>query len=145
MMSIVESADIVDGTVDAAAIVSARFEHMERAWNAADGAASGEAFADATEFVNIRGEHFRGDGNLIGNAHQTIFDTIYLGSTITYVVDVARVVAPGCIVAVVTSTLIAPSGPLQGEHQSRITAVLTEHEGDWSIVAFQNTLVANAV
>jgi uncharacterized protein (TIGR02246 family) len=144
-MSIIETPDTVHDTVDAVAIASASFEHMERAWNAADGSASGEAFADATEFVNIRGEHFRGDGNLIGNAHQTIFDTIYLGSTITYVVDVARVVAPGCIVAVVTSTLTAPTGPLQGEHQSRITAVLTQHDGDWSIVAFQNTLVANIV
>ena len=144
-MSIVETPDIVHATVDAVAIASARFGHMERAWNAADGAASGEAFADATEFVNIRGEHFRGDGNLIGSAHQAIFDTIYLGSTITYVVDVARVVAPGCIVAVVTSTLSAPTGPLQGEHQSRITAVLTDQEGDWPIVAFQNTLVANIV
>jgi len=144
-MSIVETSDIDHVTVDALAIASTRFEHMERAWNAADGAASGAAFSDATEFVNIRGEHFRGDGTLIGNAHQAIFDTMYLGSTITYGVDVARVVAPGCIVAVVTSTLTAPTGPLQGEHQSRITAVLTQHDGDWSIVAFQNTLVANIV
>jgi uncharacterized protein (TIGR02246 family) len=144
-MSITENPDIVDSAVDALAIASTLFEHLERAWNAADGSASGEVFAGATEFVNIRGEHFRGDGTMIGNAHQAIFDTIYLGSTITYVVDAARVVAPNCIVAVVTSTLTAPSGPLRGVNQSRITAVITDHEGDWSIVAFQNTLVANIV
>jgi uncharacterized protein (TIGR02246 family) len=132
-------------TVDAFAIASACFEHMEGAWNAADGAASGEVFSDATEFVNIRGEHFRGDGVLIGDAHQGIFDTIYVGSTMRYVVDVARVVAPGCIVAVVTSTLDAPSGPLRGVNQSKITTVITEHGGRWSIVAFQNTLVLNIV
>ena len=90
-------------------------------------------------------EHFRGDGAMIGQAHQMIFDTIYVGSTMRYQVDVARVVAPGCIVAVVTSTLDAPSGPLQGVNQSRITAVMTEEGGEWSIVAFQNTLVANIV
>jgi uncharacterized protein (TIGR02246 family) len=142
-MSTTELAHI--DTVDPAAVATTCFAHMERAWNAADGAASGEVFAEATEFVNIRGEHFRGDGAMIGQAHQMIFDTIYLGSTIRYQVDVARVVAPGCIVAVVTSTLDAPTGPLQGVNQSRITAVITEEGGEWSIVAFQNTLVAKIV
>ena len=144
-MSTTEFSDTDRNTVDPTAIAAALFQHMERAWNAADGAGSGEVFADATEFVNIRGEHFRGDGAMIGQAHQMIFDTIYSGSTMRYGVDVARVVAPGCIVAVVTSTLDAPSGPLQGVNQSRITAVITEEGGQWSIVGFQNTLVANIV
>ena len=144
-MSTTEFSDTDRNTVDPAAIAAALFQHMERAWNAADGAGSGEVFADATEFVNIRGEHFRGDGAMIGQAHQMIFDTIYSGSTMRYDVDVARLVAPGCIVAVVTSTLDAPSGPLQGVNQSRITAVITEEGGQWSIVGFQNTLVANIV
>jgi hypothetical protein len=74
-----------------------------------------------------------------------IFDTIYSGSTMHYDVDVAREIVPGCIVAVVTSTLDAPTGPLQGVHQSRITAVITETRGRWSITAFQNTLVMNVV
>jgi uncharacterized protein (TIGR02246 family) len=132
-------------TVEAIAIATPIFEHMEAAWNAADGAASGEVFADATEFVNIRGEHFRGDGVMIGQAHQVIFDSIYSGSTMHYDVDVAREIVAGCIVAVVTSTLDAPTGPLQGVHQSRITAVITETRGRWSITAFQNTLVMNVV
>jgi len=131
--------------VDAAAIASSCFEHLEAAWNAADGPASGEVFSDATEFVNIRGEHLRGDGAMIGQAHQGIFDTIYLGSTMHYEVDVAREIAPGVIVAVVTSMLNAPSGPLQGVNQSRITVVITDQNGQWSIVAFQNTLVMNIV
>lgn len=136
---------ITDTAIDPRAIATAIFEHMETAWNAADGPASGEVFADATEFVNIRGEHFRGDGAMIGRAHQMIFDTIYLGSTMHYDVDVAREIMPGCIIAVVTSTLDAPSGPLQGVNQSRITVVITEQEGQWSIIAFQNTLVMNVV
>ena len=139
-MSITEHTDI-----DAVAIASGLFEHLERAWNGADGPASGEVFADETEFVNIRGEHFRGDGVMIGQAHQGIFDTIYLGSTMHYEVDVARQITPGCIVAVITSTLDAPTGPLQGVNQSRITVVITEQDGQWSIVAFQNTLVMNIV
>lgn len=62
-----------------------------------------------------------------------------------YEVDVAQVVAPGCIIAVVTSTLDAPTGPLQGVNQSRITVVFTEQDGHWPIVAFQNTLVTSIV
>jgi uncharacterized protein (TIGR02246 family) len=131
--------------IDAVSIAAALFDHLEAAWNAADGPASGEVFADETEFVNIRGEHFRGDGAMIGQAHQGIFDTIYAGSTMHYDVDVARVVAPGCIVAVVTSTLNAPSGPLQGVNQSRITVVITEQQSRWAIIAFQNTLVSKVV
>ena len=58
----------------------------------------------------------------------------------------AREIAPGCIVAVVTSTLDAPTGPLQGVNQSRITVVITaSRSGRWSIIAFQNTLVMNIV
>ncbi len=140
-MSITEHTTFDPTVTDADAIAASCFAHLEAAWNAADGAAFGEIFAGVTEFVNIRGEHVRGDGVLIGQAHQVIFDTIYSRSTIRYDVDVARVIAPGCIVAVVTSTLDAPSGPLQGVNQSRITAVVTEQEGHWSIVAFQNTLV----
>ena len=144
-MSITESTGIGHHVIDPKAIATAAFEHIEAAWNAADGAAAGEVFAEATEFVNIRGEHFRGDGVMIGKAHQVIFDTIYAGSTVHYEVDVAREITPGCIVAVVTSTLDAPSGPLQGVNQSRITAVFTEQDGRWSILAFHNTLVANVV
>ena len=145
MMTITEHTHVDRDKVEAAAIASACFERMERAWNVADGPASGEVFSDATEFVNIRGEHVRGDGVMIGQAHQTIFDTIYTGSTMRYEVDVARVVAPGCIIAVVTSTLDAPTGPLQGVNQSRITVVFTEQDGHWPIVAFQNTLVTSIV
>ena len=62
-----------------------------------------------------------------------------------YEVDVARRLTSECIVAVITSTLDAPTGPLQGVNQSRITVVLTEEDGRWSIVAFQNTLIMNIV
>jgi uncharacterized protein (TIGR02246 family) len=115
-------------------------EKLEQAWNAADGAAFGTQFADESDFVNVRGEHHRG-ATAIARGHQGIFDTIYAGSTVGYELDVARVVSPGCIVAVATSTLDAPSGPLRGVNHSRITAIITEQGGRWAIAAFQNTLV----
>ena len=119
------------------------FAEIEAAWNAADGERYGAQFADVTDFVNIRGEHHRGDGSYIGAAHQGIFDTIYRRSTVRYEVDEARVLAPGVVVAHATSTLDAPSGPLHGVHNSKMTVVLVEERGSWKATAFHNTLVLN--
>jgi uncharacterized protein (TIGR02246 family) len=119
------------------------FAAIESAWNAADGERYGTRFADLTDFVNIRGEHHRGDGGYIGAAHQGIFDTIYRGSTVRYEVDEARLLAPGVVVAHATSTLDAPSGPLSGTHNSKMTVVLVEEGGSWKATAFHNTLVLN--
>jgi len=119
------------------------FAAIESAWNAADGDRYGAEFADVTDFVNIRGEYHHGDGNDIGVAHQGIFDTIYKGSSVRYEVDEARQLAPGVVVAHATSTLDAPTGPLLGTHNSKMTVVLVEQGGAWKATAFHNTLVLN--
>jgi uncharacterized protein (TIGR02246 family) len=131
-------------TPDATAIAVARLEQMEQAWNRADGAAFGAAFADETDFVDIRGAHHRGDGAAIGHGHQAIFDAVYTGSTVRYQLDLARVIAPGCILAVSTSTLDAPTGPRRGINHSRMTAIITDQRDRWAVAAFQNTLVHRA-
>jgi uncharacterized protein (TIGR02246 family) len=124
----------------AAAFATTRLEQLERARNQADGAAFGELFAPDTDFVDIRGGHHRGDA-AVGQGHQALFDSIYAGSTIRYELDAARVVAPGCVVAVATATLNTPSGPAQGVNRSRLTMAITEDRGRWSLAAFHNTLV----
>jgi uncharacterized protein (TIGR02246 family) len=117
------------------------FAAIESAWNDADGERYGAEFADVTDFVNIRGEHYHGDGSYIGAAHQGIFDSIYKGSTVRYEVDAVRQLARGVVVAHATSTLHAPSGPLTGTHNSKMTVVLVEEGGSWKATAFHNTLV----
>ena len=129
-------------TVDATTIATSILEQLEQAWNAADGTAFGAPFADECDFVDIRGTHHRGDGAAIGTGHQAIFDSIYAGSTIRYELDGARVVGDGCIVAIATATLDAPSGPLQGVNSSRLTVVLGKEGGGWAVTAFHNTLIA---
>ncbi len=128
-------------TMDPTSIAATRLEHMEQAWNRADGAAFGEVFADETDFVDIWGTHHQGDGAAIGHGHQMIFDSVYAGSTVCYQLEAARVVAPGCIVALANATLKAPSGPLQGVNHSRFTVIITEQGDRWAVTAFQNTLV----
>ena len=122
------------------AIATTILEQLEQAWNAADGAAFGAPFADESDFVNVRGEHHRGADN-IAHGHQAIFDSIYAGSTVRFRLDMARPVA-GTILAVATSTLDAPSGPLQGIHNARFTMVIAEQGDDWRVASFHNTLVA---
>jgi uncharacterized protein (TIGR02246 family) len=115
---------------------------LERAWNDADGAAFGAPFADESDFVDIRGGHHRGKAE-IAHGHQAIFDSIYAGSTVRLRLNVARPVAGG-LLAVATSTLDAPGGPLQGIHDARFTMVIAEQGDDWRVASFHNTLVAES-
>jgi uncharacterized protein (TIGR02246 family) len=128
-------------TVDPAAVAADLLEVLEQAWNRGDGPGFGSVFADESDFVNIQGLHIQGGAAAIGQGHQGIFDTIYAGSTVRYQLDVARAIVPGVILAVATSTLDAPAGPLVGTHQSRFTMVITEQDGRWVVTSFQNTLV----
>jgi len=122
------------------AIATTILEQLEQAWNTGDGAAFGAPFADESDFVNVRGEHHRGADN-IAHGHQAIFDSIYAGSTVRFRLDIARPVA-GTILAVASSTLDAPSGPLKGIHNARFTMVIAEQGDDWRVASFHNTLVA---
>ena len=126
-----------DATIAAAMI----FQQLEDAWNAADGAAFGAAFAEESDFVNIRGEHHRGPV-AIGRGHQGIFETIYKGSKVEYRPELARSIAPGVVVALAGATLEVPAGPLQGTLEARMTVVLVEQDGRWLVTSFHNTLVA---
>lgn len=125
---------------DPTATATTALEQIEGAWNSADGSAFGAAFAEDAEFVDIRGTHHRGR-MAIGGGHQAIFDSIYAGSVVRYELALAKAIAPGCVLAVATATLVCPSGPLEGTNHSRLTIVLSEDGGDWSIAGFHNTLV----
>ena len=129
-------------TADPTTIATTILQQLERAWNDADGAAFGAPFADESDFVDIRGGHHRGKAE-IAHGHQAIFDTIYAGSTVRLRLNVARPVAGG-ILAVATSTLDAPGGPLQGIHDARFTMVIAEQGDDWRVASFHNTLVAES-
>lgn len=127
-------------TTDPEAVAARLLEHLQRAWNDADGAAFSAVFTDDCDFVDIRGDHHRG-AMAVGAGHQAIFDTIYRGSTLTYTTEAARQVAPGVIVAVAGGRLECPTGPLQGVNRSRFTVVAVQRASGWALAAFHNTLV----
>jgi uncharacterized protein (TIGR02246 family) len=114
---------------------------LEAAWNAMDAAAFAAPFAGDADFVNIRGEHFRGR-NAIATGHAAIFRTIYAGSTNHYTVEAARLLRPEVALVHVHSRLDAPHGPLAGRHGARFSLVLTKEPGGWEIAALHNTLEA---
>ena len=125
---------------DSERIVSDIVRELEKAWNAADGEGFARPFAEDADFVNIRGEHFQTRAN-IAQGHQSIFDTIYKGSVVSYQVSGVRAIAAGVLLAHVKSILNAPAGPLAGEHSSLFTVVLVQGQDGWRIVALHNTLV----
>ncbi len=112
---------------------------LTEAWNAADGVAFGTVFAEDADFVNIRGGHFTGR-ETISKAHQEIFGSIYRGSRIVFTLSKTRQLADGLIIAILAAHLQCPNGPLAGEHDAVVTAVLRREPSGWQIVSFHNTL-----
>jgi uncharacterized protein (TIGR02246 family) len=116
---------------------------LESAWNAMDAAAFAADFADDADFVNVRGEHFRGRPAIAGG-HAGIFATIYAGSVNQYTVEVARLLRPDVALVHVYARLEVPQGPLAGRHPARFSIVLTREPAGWRIASFHNTLEAPA-
>jgi uncharacterized protein (TIGR02246 family) len=114
---------------------------LEAAWNALDGSAFAAPFAADADFVNIRGEHFRGR-DAIAHGHATIFRTIYAGSSNQYTTESARLLRPDVALVHVYAKLDVPKGPLGGRHLARFSLVLTREDGQWEIAALHNTLEA---
>ena len=115
---------------------------LEQAWNEADGRAFGEPFSADADFVNIRGEHHRGQ-EAIAAGHQAIFDSIYKDSSVDYELIQARALSGDVILAHAAGVLRAPSGPLAGEHSAVQSLVLVRGGDEWKIAGFHNTVVAS--
>jgi uncharacterized protein (TIGR02246 family) len=114
---------------------------LEAAWNAMDGSAFAAPFAAEADFVNIRGEHFRGQA-AIAAGHAALFQSIYAGSVNHLTVEAARLLRPEVALVRVHSKLDAPHGPLSGRHGARFSLILTKESGGWEIAALHNTLEA---
>ncbi len=124
-----------------AATVAATLAQLESAWNAADGPAFAEPFADDASFVTIRGELHQGKP-AIAHGHDAIFTSIYKGSRMRYETLAMRRLGADTLSVQMLGTLDAPVGPLAGINRSVATLLLTRTGPRWRIEAFHNTLVA---
>ena len=126
---------------DDRAAIERLVHQLEAAWNAMDGAAFAAPFADDADFVNVRGEHFRGRP-AIEAGHAGIFGSVYAASVNEYTVEAARLLRPEVALVHVRSQLEVPGGPLAGRHRARFSLLCTREARGWEIAAFHNTLQA---
>src|SRR4051812_27200835 len=108
---------------------------LEAAWNALDGAAFAGPFAVDCDFINIRGEHFRGRDAVAGG-HAALFRGIYAGSSNQLTLEDARLLRPDVVLVRVLAVLDVPRGPMAGQHRARFSMVVTKEPGGWEIAAF---------
>jgi len=113
-------------------------KQMELGWNTADGSLFAKPFAEDADYVVINGNHLKGR-DVIGAAHQRIFDTIYKDTMITLTVKQIRFLRPDVAVAHVSGHREGPTRDLVSD--AFITLVLTKEKSGWTIAAFQNTQV----
>ncbi len=100
---------------------------LERAWNSADGQAFGVPFTEDADFVNIRGDYFHTQ-EVIAQAHQYIFDTMYKDSVSRIELMQARSIDDKVIIGRMKTTVSTPTGPLAGENSAVATLVIVNTE-----------------
>jgi uncharacterized protein (TIGR02246 family) len=114
-------------------------KHLESAWNASDSKAWTSPFAADATFINIYGGQLDGRA-AIEVSHRVIFDTIYKGSRLTFTVRDVRMLRPDVAVVWTRGLVVTAQGT---EVDSRPTLILVKDEGNWQIVAVQNTRISD--
>jgi len=117
---------------------------LESAWNAADSVAWANLFAEDADFIHILGVRYIGRP-AIEAGHRIIWDTIYKGSIVGYTIEKIRPVGSDVAVVFVLGELKFFDNGTERNIKARPTLTVQRIGEDWQIVAFQNTLVAEAM
>ena len=116
-------------------------EKLETAWNNSDSAAWAALFAEDADFIHILGGHFNGRTD-IEHGHRMIFDGIYKGSRNKFTVEKVRAVTPDVAIVFIRAHLKWYLNGAEQNIQARPTLIAhKKDDGEWEIVAFQNTLI----
>ena len=119
-------------------------ERLEVAWNNYDSVAWAALFAEDADFIHILGGHFHGR-DAAEQGHRQIFDTIYKGSRNSYTVEGVRFVRPDVAIVFIRAHLKWYRSGAEQNIDARPTLVAHKKDnGQWEIVAFQNTLITPA-
>lgn len=122
------------------AAIRENVKQMETGWNTGSGTLFAKPFAEDADYVIINGMQIKGR-EVIGKAHQQIFDTFYKGSTLSLSVKQVRFIRPDVAVVHLAGHLKSRRGEEAHEANATITLVMTKDKGEWKIAAFQNTEV----
>ena len=116
-------------------------EKLETAWNNYDSNAWAALFTEDADFIHILGGHFHGR-IAIEQGHRMIFDTIYKGSRNSFMTEGVRFVRPDVAIVFVRAHLTWYLNGAEQQVEARPTLVAHKNDnGQWEIVAFQNTLI----
>ncbi len=122
-------------------------QDQEAAWNRGDSTAWAAAFSDDADFINIRGEVFRGR-NAIAQLHARIFGMPFKGSQATISVRQLTEAAPGIVLLEtdyeVTQFQFLPPGVVPtyaGTLRTRMKYLAVKQGEEWRWIAAQNTAV----
>ena len=113
---------------------------LEAAWNAADATSFASLFAEDAEFIHILGGYYTGRA-AIEAGHRMIFGTIYKGSTVRYSVEKIKFVRPELALVFLRQFLQFFEEGAARELQARPTMLVESADGQWRIVAMQNTRI----
>ena len=121
--------------------IRAILQRLEAAWNRCDSAAFAAAFAEDATFIQIFGGQLDGRAAIDGS-HRHIFETIYKGSHVKFVLRSVRFLRPEVAVVFARAELHFNEGGHPREMQTRPTLIVVKDQGKWQIVAFQNTKIS---
>jgi uncharacterized protein (TIGR02246 family) len=99
------------------------------------------SFAENANFIQIFGGQLDGR-TAIEASHRHIFDTIYRGSHVSFILRSIRFVRPDVAIVFARAHLNFNEGDERREIATRPTLIVTKEEARWHIVAFQNTRIS---
>ncbi len=114
---------------------------IQDGWNKGDGNAFAAPFAEDADYVVINGMRIKGRSG-IASGHQQIFDTIYKNSRNAGTVQGIRFLRDDVAVVHVEWHLKIRENDPSGEGRAMNSMIMTKEKGQWSIAAFQNTLIS---
>jgi uncharacterized protein (TIGR02246 family) len=114
---------------------------MSAAWEAGDGAAFAEFYAEDADQTVWSGRYIKGRDD-IREGHQQIFDSIYKDTRMDKKIKAIRFITDDVCLVHLESTIVGPESSLGSGMQSRPLLVLKRQaDGRWLIEALQNTPV----
>lgn len=126
---------MVTDALDEAGRVAAR---LQRAWNAADGAAWGAEFTGDADFIGFKGRRAT-TRSVIAEGHQRLFDAECAGRSMRFEVVQARQVAEDVILAHMLQVLSRGTGHADDVQSAIGTVVLVRVDDVYRIAAYHNT------
>lgn len=129
--------------------IQAIISEQTEAWNRKDASAWARDFAESATFINVRGDLVRGR-SAIEAIHRLIFAGAYKNSPCA--TSIENILYPAPNVAVVDTTnevtdfddlppgLVATA---PGIFRTRMKIILVSEQGEWKIVAAQNTAISS--